>query len=632
MDMRAFGKEFDDYYSRAQNEYSIKFTRCRVANIVQGEDDNVIIHYVEDGEVKLKEFNMAVLAVGFESTRTAQKLAEQFGIELNKYNFAKTDTYSPLDSTKPGVYISGAFNGPKDIPDTVAQASGAAAKASSVISEARGALVTEKEYPQEKDVSGEEPRIGVFVCHCGINIGGTVDVPGVVEYAKTLPNVEYAEHNLFTCSQDTQEKIKEMIEEHDLNRVIVASCTPRTHEPLFRSTTKEAGINPYLFEMANIRDQCSWVHLQEKADATEKAKDLVTMAVAKGMLLEPLYSLPIDVTQEALVIGGGLAGMTAALEIANNGYKAHLVEKEPDLGGNLKDIYFELGTDRSPQELFKDLKSKLINNPSIEIHTGTTVTSIEGFIGNFTTTLSNDIEVKHGVIIVATGAMEYKPTEYLYGQNDRVMTQKELEKKLANGEVPKNSVVMIQCVGSRTKERPNCSRICCANAIKNALKLKKLSPETEIYVLYKDIRTYGYREDYYREAAEAGVRFVRYDDENKPVVTEDDGLTVCIKDPITNQMLRLNPDTIVLSAATLPRDGNEELAKMLKVPLSKDKFFLEAHMKLRPVDFATEGIFLCGLAHWPKFIDESISQANAAVSRAMTIISKDKLESEAVVA
>jgi heterodisulfide reductase subunit A len=558
-------------------------------------------------------------------------------LELHK-SFAKTDLYSPLDSTKPGVYISGAFNGPKDIPDTVAQASGAAAKASAAISEVRGTMVTTKEYPPEKDVTGEEPRIGVFVCHCGINIGGVVDVPGVTEYAQSLPNVEYAEHNLYTCSQDTQEKIKEMIEEHNLNRIIVASCTPRTHEPLFRSTTKEAGVNPYLFVMTNIRDQCSWVHMKEAEAATKKAKDLIRMTVAKARLLEPLYNPSIDVTQEALVIGGGLSGMTAALAIANNGFKVHLVERVPELGGNLKNIYYELGSDRDPQEFLDDLKTKINNNPLVEVHTETSVDSIEGFIGNFKSVLSDESEIEHGVVIVATGGKEYQPTEYLYGQNKSVITQKELEKQLSDGKgkAPDGlkQVVMIQCVGSRTDERPYCSRICCTNAVKSALKLKEVSPETEIYILYKDIRTYGYREDYYREAAEAGVRFVRYDDENKPEVTETEGggLIVKVKDPVTDRILELNPDSLVLSPATLPQDDNVELAKMLKVPLSKDKFFLEAHMKLRPVDFATDGVFLCGLAHWPKFIDECISQANAAVSRALTVLANDKLEAEGVVA
>jgi heterodisulfide reductase subunit A len=630
MDLRAFGKEFDDYYTRAQEEYGIEFTRCRVASIDEGENDNVLITYVIDDEVIVKEFNMVVLSVGLESTKTAGDLAEKFGIELNKYNFVKTDTFSPLETTRPGVYVSGAFSSPKDIPDTVAQASGAAAKASAVISEERGTLVTEKEYPVERDVSAEEPRIGVFVCHCGINIGGVVDVPDVVEYAKTLPNVGYSEHNLYTCSQDTQEGIKEKIKEHNLNRVIVASCTPRTHEPLFRATTKEGGLNPYLFEMANIRDQCSWVHMHEKEDATKKSKELVKMAVAKARLLEPLYNPTIDIKQEGLVIGGGLAGMSAALQIAEMGYETHLVEREKELGGNLKDIHFTLDAQKPPQEVLADIEKRIQDNPKLHVYLNNSIKNIEGFVGNFETTLADDTKIEHGIIVVATGGNEYKPTEYLYGQNDKVMTQKELEKKLAKGDVPKDSVVMIQCVGSRNEERPYCSRICCGIAIKNALKIKELSPETDIYVLYKDIRTYGFKEDYYREAAEKGVKFIRYDDENMPEATPDNGLTVKVKDPVLGDTLEFNPDALVLSVATLPQEDNEELAKMLKVPRSKDKFFLEAHMKLRPVEFATEGVFLCGLAHWPKFIDESISQANGAVSRACTILSKETLEVEGI--
>jgi heterodisulfide reductase subunit A len=535
-----------------------------------------------------------------------------------------------METSRPGVYVSGVFNGPKDIPDTVAQASGAAAKASSMISSERGKMITPKEYPPERDVLGQEPRIGVFVCHCGINIGGVVNVPEVVEYAKTLPNVEYSEHNLYTCSEDTQKGIKEKIIEHNLNRVIVASCTPRTHEPLFRSTTKEGGLNPYLFEMANIRDQCSWVHMHDADNATKKAKDLVRMAVAKSRLLEPLYELELKVFQSGLIIGGGLSGMTAALEMAKQGFEVHLVEREKELGGNLRNIHHVLSEKgEDPQKILKETIEKVQNNDKIKLHLGTTVKSIEGFMGNFTSELSDETKIEHGVVIVATGGLEYKPTEYLYGQDDRVLTQMDLEGKLAKDEIKPSSVVMIQCVGSRIEERPYCSRICCADAIKNALKIKEKNPDAEIIVLYKDIRSYGFREDYYREAADKGVRFIRYDDENKPeVVKEGDGLVVTLKDPILGEQIKMNPEYVVLSAATLPQPDNEELAKMLKIPLSKDKFFLEAHMKLRPVDFATEGVFLCGLAHSPKFIDESISQACGAVSRACTILSDEIMELE----
>jgi heterodisulfide reductase subunit A len=631
MDLRAFGKEFDDYYKRAEEEHGIKFTRCRVAEVREvPETQNLIIKYVEDGEVKEEEFNMVVLSTGFKPPENVKEFSEKLGIDLNKYNFCATGIFSPLETSKPGVYVSGVFNGPKDIPDTVAQASGAAAKASSEISSERGKMITIKEYPPERDIIGEEPKIGVFICHCGINIGGVVNVPEIVEYAKTLPNVAYSEHNLYTCSEDTQKGIKEKIDEHKLNRVIVASCTPRTHEPLFRSTTKEGGLNPYLFEMANIRDQCSWVHMHEAEKATKKAKDLVRMAVAKARLLEPLYKLELKVTQSALIVGGGLSGMTAALEIAKQGFPVHLVERENELGGNLRKIHYVLSEkNEDPQKILKGTIEKVMNNDKIKVHLGTTVKSIEGFMGNFKSTFSDDTEIEHGVVIVATGGLEYKPKEYLYGQDDHVLTQMELEEKLSKDEIKPNSVVMIQCVGSRNEERPYCSRICCADAIKNALKIKEKIPNADIFVLYKDIRSYGFREDWYREAADKGVRFIRYDDENKPEVTkEGDDLVVSIKDPILEEQVKIKPEYVVLSAATLPQPDNEELAQMLKVPLSKDKFFLEAHMKLRPVDFATEGVFLCGLAHSPKFIDESISQACGAVSRACTILSDEVMELE----
>jgi heterodisulfide reductase subunit A len=631
MDLRAFGKEFDDYYKRAEEEHGIKFTRCRVAEVREvPETQNLIIKYVEDGEVKEEEFNMVVLSTGFKPPENVKEFAEKLGIDLNKYDFCATGVFSPLETSKPGVYVSGVFSGPKDIPDTVAQASGAAAKASSVISSERGKMITIKEYPPERDITGEEPKIGVFVCHCGINIGGVVDVPEVVEYAKTLPNVVYAEHNLYTCSEDTQKGIKEKIDEHKLNRVIVASCTPRTHEPLFRSTTREGGLNPYLFEMANIRDQCSWVHMHDPGKATKKAKDLVRMAVAKARMLEPLYKLELNVSQSAMIIGGGLSGMTAALEMAKQGYETHLVERENELGGNLRKLHYVLSEkSEDPQKILKETVEKVMNNDKIKVHVGTTVKSIEGFMGNFKSTFSDGTEIEHGVVIVATGGQEYKPKEYLYGQDERVMTQMELEEKLAKDNLKPNSVVMIQCVGSRNEERPYCSRICCADAIKNALKIKEKNPNADIYVLYKDIRSYGFREDYYREAADKGVRFIRYDDENKPEVTkEGDELVVSIKDLILEDQIKINPKYVVLSAATLPQPDNEELAQMLKVPLSKDKFFLEAHMKLRPVDFASEGVFLCGLAHSPKFIDESISQACGTVSRACTILSNEVMELE----
>ena len=635
MDLRAFGKEFDDYYDRAEEEHGVRFIRCRVSHLDEEPGTHSLyITYVEDGEVKRERFDMVVLSVGMKPPADAEKLAKILGFELNEYGFCKTGVFTPVETTRTGVYICGVFASPKDIPDSIAQASAAASKASKAIASERGTMIVSVDYPEEKPVEGEEPRIGVFVCHCGINIGGVVDVPAVVEYVKCLPNVVYAEENLYTCSQDTQERIKEMLLEHDLNRVVVASCTPRTHSPLFRATLREAGLNPYLFEMTNIRDQCSWVHMYQPEAATEKTMDLVRMAVAKARLLEPLKKPKIEVVSVALVIGGGLSGMTAALELSGQGFEVHLVDKERELGGNLRRIRSVLGGE-DPQERVRDLIDRVEGDKNVKVHLDTRVKDVRGYVGNFETTLLGEgMEevLRHGVIILATGGIEYKPTEYLYGVDNRVMTQLELEEKLADEGFKPKTVVMIQCVGSRCDERPYCSRVCCSTAVKNALKIKEVNHDADIFILYREMRTYGFKEDYYREAAEKGVIFIRYDDDNKPLVTNDEGLEVSVLDPVLNERVIIEPDTVVLSAAILPEPDNQRMAGMLKVPLSKDGFFLEAHMKLRPLDFATDGIFLCGLAHGPKSIDESISQACGAAGRAVTILSKPVLEAEGMIA
>ena len=640
MDMRAYGKDFDKYIKRAESEYGVRYVRSRISEVEEDlKTHNLRIKYETDDEkLASEEFEMVVLSVGLEAPKSAKEISEKFNIQLNSYNFAKTSTFKPLQTSRPGIFVGGAFSGPKDIPETVAQASGVAAEASSILSEARGSLVRAKEYPPEIDVSGEAPRIGVFVCHCGINIGGVVDVPSIVEWVKTLPSVVYAEGNLYTCSQDTQERIKGAVKEHQLNRIVVASCTPRTHEPLFQETIREAGLNRYLFEMANIRDQCSWIHMREPEKATKKAKDLVRMAVAKARLIEPLKRLPLDVTPRGLVIGGGVSGMTSALRLAEEGYEVYLVEKERELGGQAKDIHYTLeGED--VQKFLRKLIDKVKSNDRIRLFTGAKIENIEGFVGNFKTTVKIDSSIKeleHGIIIVATGAKEYQPTEYLYGKERGVVTQRELEKLMVSGKLEvntQNSMVMIQCVGSRDDKHPYCSRICCSEAIKNALKIKQLNKKANIYILYRDMRTYGFKEDYYQRAREEGVIFIRYEEGQEPEVRKGkEKLEVLVKDLILKENLLINADLIVLSTGVISSEDGEELAQMLKVPLNEDGFFLEAHVKLRPVDFATEGIFLCGLAHSPKFIEESISQANAAISRACTILAKDKILAEGIVA
>jgi len=632
MDTRAFGKEFEDYLRRAEKEYGVVVHRNnRISNLNQDENGNLILRYHEEAEIHEEKFDMVVLSAGARPPASARNLAKALGLKLNRFGFCETDDFAPLETNVPGIYVCGMFSAPKDIPDSIAQASGAAGKIATLLGDARNTLVAPKEYPPEIDVSGQEPRVGVFVCHCGINIGGVVNVPAVTEYAKTLPGVVYAEQNLYTCSQDTQEKIKAVIREHKLNRVVVASCTPRTHEPLFRNTVREAGLNQYLFEMTNIRDQCSWVHMKEPEKATEKAKTLVRMAVAKARLLEPLPVPKVKVEQAALVMGGGLSGMTAALAIAEGGFRVHLVEKSDRLGGHLNRIYHTL-TGLDPQAVLADLRRRIEENDRITVHLNTTVTEMSGYLGNFVSKLSDGSEVRHGVVIVATGAIEYEPKEYMYGKDKRVIRQTELGELLAKKQFSAKDVAIIQCVGSRNDESPNCSRICCFTAMANALRIKKEYPDTNVYVLYRDIRTYGFAEEYYNEAARLGVLFVRWDVDRPPVVTVEDGkLVVRVHEQFIDDEIEIRPDLLVLNAGVRANPDNEAIAKLLKVPRMKDGFFLEAHMKLRPVDFATDGIFLCGLAHSPRRIGESIAMANGAAARAMTILTKTEVESEGAV-
>ncbi len=639
MDIRAFGKGFDEYYERAKRN-GVRYIRCRPSSIDEvPESKNLIIKYSNDenGKIHAEEHDMVVLSCGLEPLRQMPALAQRLDIKLNEFGFCQTDTFTPVESSRKGIYVCGPCTEPKDIPETVTQSSAAAAKTMELLAEKRNTLVTKKEYPSELDVANQEPRIGAFICHCGINIGGYVDVPQVVEYTKTLPYVIYAEDNLYTCSQDSQRRIIEMVKKHKLNRVVVASCTPRTHELLFRETIREAGLNPYLFEMANIRDQCSWIHMIEPKEATEKAKDLVLMAVAKAQLLTPLKRVEIDVIQKALVIGGGIAGIVSSLSLARQGFEVFLVEKEKELGGNLRHIYYTIEGD-DVKIFLKRIIKQVRNNKLIHVFTNAEIESVSGFIGNYKTEIliadGTKAELKHGVVIVATGAQEYQPTEYLYGKEKRVITQKELEGKLSSqpSDISHlSSVVMIQCIGSRDNGHPYCSRRCCSQAIKNSLKLLELNPKAKIYVLYRDIRTYGFKEDFYTKARETGVMFIQYDNEKRPLLQHNNGsLEISVFEPVLQENIEIHPDLIVLSTGIVPGD-NIETAKMLKVPLNSDGYFLEAHVKLRPVDFATEGIFVAGLAHSPKFINETVGQAEAAAARAATILANEKYYAEATV-
>jgi len=638
MDLRAFGKDFDRYCERAEKQTGVRFVRARVAE-VEPSDGNLKLHFSpEYGRRDSEVFDLVVLSVGLEARRRLAKLAGQVDIKLDEYGFCRTTQFEPTAVSRPGIFVCGAAAGPKDIPESVMSASAASAGCAPLLALARQERISTKEFPPEKDVAGNRPRVGVFVCHCGTNIAGVVNVAKVVEFAKTLPNVEYAQDVMYACSQDSLNVIKEKIAECDLNRVLVAACTPRTHEPLFRETLREAGLNQYLFEMANIRDQCSWAHMQEPEAATAKVKDLVRMGVARARNLVPLGQLPVDINPRALVIGAGLAGMTAALAIAQAGYDVVLLEKEAEPGGNLRDIRSTLSGE-DPRALLRDTVNRVRSNDRIRLYTGAEVRSIEGYVGHYKTKFTAGgatQEVEHGVVIVATGAQPALPTEYRYGLNHRVITQRELELRVAS--LPRlRRVVMIQCVGSREEARDYCSRVCCGKAVKNALAIKRRHPNTDVHVLYRDLRTYGPTERYYTKARDAGVVFQPYEPEGKPTVEPlnpndpESRLRVRMTDRLLGTELAMDADLVVLANAIEARPENGALAKMLKVPLNRDGFFLEAHMKLRPVDFATDGVFMAGLCHAPKDISESIVQARAAAARALGVLCKKSIAVEGTV-
>ncbi|MBW2198432.1 MAG: FAD-dependent oxidoreductase, partial [Deltaproteobacteria bacterium] len=639
MDIRTFGKDYEKYYLRAKEKENVRFVKARVHTIDEvGEKRNLRIQYVDEaGALQEEIFDIIVLSVGLQVPESTVDLAKRLDVDLNKYKFAITDTFAPVETSRPGVYACGVFQEPKDIPSSVIEASAAACLAGGRLNQARNTLTKSVELPEEIDLTGEAPRIGVFVCNCGVNIAGVVDVGMLEEYAKTLPHVVYAGQNLFTCSQDSQEEMKAFIKEHRLNRIVVAACTPKTHEGIFMDTLEACGINKYLFEMANIRNQDSWVHSDVPEKASGKAKHLVKMSVARAATLHPLHEKKIPVIQRALVIGGGVAGMNAALGLADQGFPVVLVEKEDKLGGMANRLTATIeGAD--VETYLEELIQRVTSHSQIQVLTRSLIVGFSGFKGNFTTEVlvgpgMYERKIDHGVVVLATGASEYSPKEFLYGQNESVVTQVELAERLKEkGAGDLNQVVMIQCVGSRNDENPNCSRICCQSAIKNALHIKKLQPEAQIFILYRDIRTYGFLEDYYTEARKQGILFSRYDSENPPTVeSSESGVVVTFKDHVLGRSLQVSADLLALSAGMVAED-TEELASIVKLARTAEGHFMEAHVKLRPVDMATEGIFVCGTAHSPKLLPESISQAFAAASRATTFLSQPQLTLSAVTA
>jgi len=633
-DIRSYGKDFERFYQRAEKLPGVEFIRSYVSIGREiPETKNVTIRYATAAGVKEKEFDLVVLSVGLNPPADAKKFSEIFGVELGPQGFCKTNPVNPIETTRPGILISGAFQGPRDIPESVVTASAAGALSGQLLKSRRGKLSRERVYPAETDVAKDEAKVGVFVCRCGANIGRVVDVPSVVEYSRTLGSVVHAEESLFACATNTAQAISDTIRDKGLNRVVVAACTPRTHEPLFRDTLREAGINQYFFDMANIREHCSWVHSKEQEDATRKAKDIIRMSVARATMLEPLEEFSLPVNKVTLVVGGGVAGMTSALTLAEQGFEAYLVEKAADLGGMARRIHCTLeGLD--VQAYLGALKKKVYGHPLVHVITDATIAQVSGYVGNFVTRVKSRgrvRDIQHGAAIIAIGADEYKPREYLYGADPRVVTYLDLEEKINQRDerlLKAQSLVMIQCVGCRQEDRNYCSRVCCSGAVKNALQLKSLNSQMDIYVLFRDMRTYGFTEDYYREASNKDVKFIRYEPHDKPEVraVEQDGrsvLRVTVTDPVLGKKLAIDADSVALAAAVIPGADSEQIARLFKVPLSPDGFFQEAHVKLRPVDFAAEGVYLCGAAQYPKHLTEVISQAYGAAGRVLTLLSHD---------
>jgi len=642
MDLRTFGKDFDKYADRAHEDHNVRHIRSRIHSVFPAEDDRLRIVYATEGGNSVEEkFDMVVLSVGLAPNPDAVALADRLGIELNHYRHARTDCLTPVNTSREGVFVCGAFQEPKDIPASVMEASAAAAAASGLLADARWSLSRKRELPPELDVSGQGPRIGVFVCNCGINIGGIADVPAVRDYAAGLPHVVHVEENLFTCSQDTQDHMKQIITEKGINRVVVASCSPRTHEPLFQETIRDAGLNKYLFEMANIRDQNTWVHMNDPDRATAKAKDLVRMAVAKAAHIEPLHQVSLAIDKTALVIGGGVAGMEAALALADQGGDVVLVERSTELGG----VANQLNATWQGEPIAPYLAAAIERvqaHPLIRLFLSTRVVKTGGSIGNFSTTLQSvngsqtETQVTHGATILATGGGEYRPDLYLYGEHPDVLTHLDMDAAMAHRDkrlALAKSVAFIQCVGSRDEKRPYCSKICCTHSLKSALAVKALNPKKKVTILYRDIRAYGFREDLYKQAREAGITFIRYEPEAPPRVSADadNRLVMDVTDHVLRLPVRLRPDLLVLATGIVP-NANRELFEMFKVPVNAEGFLVEAHAKLRPVDFSSEGIFLAGLAHYPKPLEETIAQARAAASRAMTLLSRDAIMVGGVVA
>ncbi len=635
MDMRTSGKDYELYRMRAENEYGVKLVKSRPHSIMQDPaTKNLSISYPLNGDSTLQTdtFDMIVLSTGFRISDETQKLAEKLEIKVNKHHFAITSSFNPVETSRPGIFVCGIYESPKDIPETIVQASAAACMASEHLETLEEIPKIQDELPEERDVSNEDPRIGVFICDCGFNIGGVIDVKNLAKYASNLPQVTISEVAGHGCSSGSMKHIQSVIKEQNLNRVVIGGCSPRTHEAKFQNIIRSAGLNKYLLEIANIRDQDTWVHKDHPDQATSKAGDLIRMAVASVAKRRPLPDYLLPMNKNILVVGGGVSGMNAALNLATHGFKVYLVEQSPALGGVAGKIRKTISGE-DVQAYMAGLIEKTNNHDLIEVITGATIVDHKGMTGMFTTGVQIAPrmyyrQIEHGIIIMATGALAFRPDEYLLDKHEAVITQLELDSVIEDEPERVNSwenIVMIQCVGSRTKENPNCSRVCCQSAIKNALRILEINPGVRIFVLNRDIRTLGFHEDYYRKAREKGVIFARYEPENKPIVKKDgDLVTVTFKDQILGREIEISADCLALSTGMVADDETtEDLAMIFHLNRTSDGYFLEDHIKLRPVDMSVPGFLVAGTAHSPKSIRESIAQAQAAAGRALTFLTEE---------
>jgi len=647
MDIRAYGKDFQQYYDHAK-ELGVKYIRGRPASVYENEDKSITIRYKNTltGEVEENTVDMLVLSTAIVPNQGNKKLGEILGIDVDDNGFFKQQSLltNPIQSTKDGIFLAGCVQGPKDIPDSVSMASGAAAKAVAPIKDRERHVG--KEFPPELDVAGKKPKIGVFICHCGKNIAGYLDVEKVTEAAKKLSNVEYAEHMMFACSEDSNKKIKELIQEKELNRIIVAACSPRTHGGLFQDTILEAGLNKYLFEMTNIRNQCSWVHSHDWDAATQKAIDLVKASVSKARLLEPLSEEEFSIYPSTLIIGGGISGMKAALALADMGIKSILIEKDSKLGGRLNNLHSMFPSDTKSEDIINPFIEEVTKNKLITVMTDAELVKLEGYIGNYNGKIvhnGKEREVEFGTIIVATGFREINLNgEYQYGKNKNILSQTDLEEKIKNNDLkqkPKN-VVFINCAGAMDEERPYCCRVGCGVSIKNAKLVSQKFPDSKMYILYRDMRVFGKEEEeYYSDVlTKHRVTTIRYAGDKKPKIIldednpEDGPITVRVFDDLLQEEMDISADLVILTINTEGGVMTEKLKNMLKIPADAAGFFIEAHAKIKPLDFSTSGVFLCGAAHYPKNLVDSISQAEGAASRAAIPIMQEKMKGEGIIA